>query len=56
MVFLQLKCKSRKAIIFDAEIITADLKPSIGSLEITNWIENNEDLLSGLQGQSSHPS
>ncbi len=42
----------KESYIFDAEIITADLKPSIGSLEITNWIENNEDLLSGLQGQS----
>lgn len=42
----------KESYIFAAEIITADLKPSIGSLEITNWIENNEDLLSGLQGQS----
>lgn len=42
----------KEAYLFDAEVISQDLKPQIGTYEITNWIENNEDLLSGLQGQS----
>ncbi len=42
----------KEAYLFDAEVISEDLKPQIGTYEITNWIENNEDLLSGLQGQS----
>lgn len=42
----------KEAYLFDAEVISQDLKSQIGTYEITNWIENNEDLLSGLQGQS----
>ncbi|MFA6889657.1 MAG: FtsX-like permease family protein [Bacilli bacterium] len=38
--------------IFDANLISEDLKPNIGSLNISTWIDDNEELLSGLQGQS----
>ncbi|MCX5774927.1 MAG: ABC transporter permease, partial [Firmicutes bacterium] len=44
----------KDAYIFKAQTIAASIETTLnsGNLVVTNWIDNNQELLSGLQGQS----